>query len=315
MSTTPSGPSSMLSPPPMTAALGGVVARDPGQVSAARFARIYARPVVLQVQGVQRVFQGEDGPVTALENISFDVHRREILCLIGPSGCGKSTMGRIIAGLDQPTAGQVLVDGRPVRGPSSERGMVFQGYTLFPWRTVLENVMFGLELAGRGKSAAEEEARPWVDMVGLHRFVNAYPHQLSGGMKQRVAIARALVNRPRILIMDEPFGALDAQTRAEMQAHLIEIWRNVDVTIVFVTHDLDEAVFLGDRVLVMGSCPGRVLETVENHVPRPRELAHMESEVFLSTKRRLEALIHRDRPQVVDRLPIVRMTMAGDDVE
>jgi NitT/TauT family transport system ATP-binding protein len=123
------------------------------------------------------------------------------------------------------------------------------------------------------------------------------------------------VNRPRILIMDEPFGALDAQTRAEMQAHLIEIWRNVEVTIVFVTHDLDEAVFLGDRVLVMGSCPGRVLETVENHVPRPRELAHMESEVFLSTKRRLEALIHRDRPQVVDRLPIVRMTMAGDDVE
>jgi NitT/TauT family transport system ATP-binding protein len=180
---------------------------------------------------------------------------------------------------------------------------------------VLENVMFGLELAGKGKAAAETEARPWVDMVGLSPFASAYPHQLSGGMKQRVAIARALVNRPRILIMDEPFGALDAQTRAEMQAYLIQIWRNVEVSIVFITHDLDEAVYLSDRILVMGANPGRLLETVENWVPRPREPVHLESELFLATKRRLESLIHRDRPQVVDRLPIVRMTMAGDDVE
>ena len=193
--------------------------------------------------------------------------------------------------------------------------MVFQGYTLFPWRTVLENVMFGLEVAGSSKGAAENEARPWVDMVGLSRFEDAYPHQLSGGMKQRVAIARALVNRPRILIMDEPFGALDAQTRAEMQAYLIQIWRNVEVTIVFVTHDLDEAVYLSDRILVMGANPGRLLETVENWVPRPREQAQLDSELFVATKRRLELLIHRDRPQVIDRLPIVRMTMVGDDVE
>ena len=280
-----------------------------------RFARIYKRPVVLEVDDLWRTFQGEDGPVAALERISFRVHRREILCLIGPSGCGKSTMGRIIAGLDSPTAGQVLVDGKPVRGPSAERGMVFQGYTLFPWRTVLENVMFGLEVGGLAKGAAESEALPWVKMVGLERFASAYPHQLSGGMKQRVAIARALVNRPRILVMDEPFGALDAQTRAEMQAHLIEIWRNVDVTIVFITHDLDEAVYLADRVVVMGSCPGRVLEVVENTVPRPREPAQLESDEVLSVKRRLESLIHRDRPRNIDRLPIVRMTMAGDDVE
>ena len=162
---------------------------------------------------------------------------------------------------------------------------------------------------------AEREARPWVEMVGLSHFANAYPHQLSGGMKQRVAIARALVNRPRILVMDEPFGALDAQTRAEMQGHLIQIWRNVDVTIVFITHDLDEAVYLADRVLVMGANPGRLLAEVENWVPRPREPAHLESELFLRTKRRLESHIHRTLPQVIERLPIRRMTVAGDDVE
>jgi NitT/TauT family transport system ATP-binding protein len=280
-----------------------------------RFAKLYARPVVLKVDGLCRVFEGEDGPVKALEQVSFNVYRRELLCLIGPSGCGKSTIGRIIAGLDQPSAGRVLVDGQEVHGPGSDRGMVFQGYTLFPWRTVLGNVMFGLEVAGLAKAVAEREARPWVEMVGLSHFANAYPHQLSGGMKQRVAIARALVNRPRILVMDEPFGALDAQTRAEMQGHLIQIWRNVDVTIVFITHDLDEAVFLADRVLVMGANPGRLLAEVENWVPRPREPAHLESELFLRTKRRLESQIHRTLPQVIERLPIRRMTLAGDDVE
>jgi NitT/TauT family transport system ATP-binding protein len=283
--------------------------------AAERFAKIYQRPVVLELAGLSRVFQGSDGPVKALDSVSFKVHRRELVCVIGPSGCGKSTVGRIIAGLDDPTSGTVLMDGAPISGPCPDRGMVFQGYTLFPWRTVIENVMFGLELKGKSKSLAEEEARPWVDMVGLGKFANAYPHQLSGGMKQRVAIARALVNRPRILIMDEPFGALDAQTRAEMQSHLIEIWRHVDVTIVFVTHDLDEAVYLADRVFVMGANPGRLIDVVENWVPRPREPQQFESELFSATKRRLESLIHRDRPRVVDKLPIVRMTMAGDDVE
>jgi NitT/TauT family transport system ATP-binding protein len=290
--------------------------RDPQPAAAReRFAKIYARPVVLEVQNLTRTFAGDTGPVTALDRVSFQVHRRELLCVIGPSGCGKSTLGRIIAGLDEPTAGQVLIDGKEVHGPGSDRGMVFQGYTLFPWRTVIENVMFGLEMAGKSRAEAEDEARPWVDMVGLGKFTNAYPYQLSGGMKQRVAIARALVNRPRILIMDEPFGALDAQTRAEMQSHLIEIWRNVDVTIVFVTHDLDEAVYLADRVLVMGTNPGRLLETVEDWVPRPRLPAHLESPIFSQTKRHLETLIHRDRPKSVERLPLKRMTLVGDDVE
>jgi NitT/TauT family transport system ATP-binding protein len=295
-------------------ALATVVPEAPA-AARERFAKIYARPVVLQVNGLTRRFECEDGLVTALDGISFKAHRRELLCVIGPSGCGKSTLGRIIAGLDEPSGGEVIVDGRAVHGPGSDRGMVFQSYTLFPWRTVLENVAFGLEVAGRSRSTAADEARPWVEMVGLERFANSYPYQLSGGMKQRVAIARALVNRPRILIMDEPFGALDAQTRAEMQSYLIQIWRQVDVTIVFITHDLDEAVYLADRVLVMAAHPGRILETVEVWVPRPREPMHCESELFLSTRRRLESLIHHHRPQGADRLPIIRMTMAGDEVE
>jgi NitT/TauT family transport system ATP-binding protein len=280
-----------------------------------RFARLYARPTTLSVKNVCRVFEGETGPVTALSYVSFQAYRRELVCVIGPSGCGKSTLGRIVAGLDQPTGGEVIVDGKAVHGPGSDRGMVFQGYTLFPWRTVLGNVMFGLELAGHGRTTAESLAMPWVEMVGLAPFANAYPYQLSGGMKQRVAIARALANDPRILIMDEPFAALDAQTRAQMQSYLLQLWRQVDVTIVFVTHDLDEAVFLADRVIVMGADPGRVIDVVEVPVPRPREIAHFESPLFLATRRHLETLIHSDRPKEIDKLPVVRMTAVGDDVE
>jgi NitT/TauT family transport system ATP-binding protein len=281
----------------------------------ARFARLYARPVVLDVRGVTRTFQGEDRAVVALDDISFRAHRRELLCVIGPSGCGKSTLGRILAGLDQPTAGAALLDGREIRGPGRDRGMVFQGYTLFPWRTVLGNVAFGLEMAGQSKSGAEEEASLWVEMVGLGKFSGAYPYQLSGGMKQRVAIARALANPPRNLIKDEPFGALDAQTRAAMQSYLLQIWRQVDVTIVFVTHDLDEAVYLADRVLVLGANPGRVLEMVEVPLPRPRDPAQLDTPLFAATRRHLAALIHRDQPVAADRLPVIRMTMVGDDVE
>jgi NitT/TauT family transport system ATP-binding protein len=253
--------------------------------------------------------------VVALENVSFRAHRRELLCIIGPSGCGKSTMGRMLAGLDEPTGGQALLDGREIRGPGSDRGMVFQGYTLFPWRTVLGNVSFGLEMTGASRSTAEDEARLWIEVVGLTKFVNAYPYQLSGGMKQRVAIARALANRPRVLIMDEPFGALDAQTRAKMQSYLLQIWRQVEVTIVFVTHDLDEAVYLADRVLVLGAHPGRVLETVEIPLPRPRDPSQLDTPLFQATRRHLAALIHRDEPSAAEKLPVIRMTLVGDDVE
>jgi NitT/TauT family transport system ATP-binding protein len=281
----------------------------------ARFAKLYERPVVLDVQGVTKTFEGEEGPVVALENVSFSAHRRELLCIIGPSGCGKSTMGRMLAGLDAPTAGRALLDGREIHGPGPERGMVFQGYTLFPWRTVLKNVSFGLEMAGASQTTADQEARLWVEVVGLSKFANAYPYQLSGGMKQRVAIARALANRPRVLIMDEPFGALDAQTRAKMQSYLLQIWRQVEVTIVFVTHDLDEAVYLADRVLVLGAHPGRVLEMVEIPLPRPRDLGQLETPLFAATRRHLASLIHREEPTVAEKLPVIRMTVVGDDVE
>jgi NitT/TauT family transport system ATP-binding protein len=284
---------------------------------AARFARIDARPVTLEVKALGRRFSSEQGEVSALENISFQAHRREFICVIGPSGCGKSTLVRILAGLDNPTSGEMLLDGKPVSGPGPDRGMVFQGYTLFPWRTVLQNVMFGPEMRGKTRRTAENEAREWVEIVGLGRFMHAYPHQLSGGMKQRVAIARALSNHPRLLLMDEPFAALDAQTRAQMQGYLIQLWKQIDITIVFVTHDLEEAVYLADRIIVLGAHPGRVREIVQVPVPRPRVRDQMASPLFIATKRHLETLIHtpaEDAEEVAVK-PTIRMTQVGDDVE
>ena len=210
----------------------------------------------------------------------------------------------------------MLLDGHAVTGPGPDRGMVFQGYTLFPWLTVRANVMFGLEMRGKDKTTAESEAREWLDMVGLKKFEHSYPHELSGGMKQRVAIARALANEPRILIMDEPFAALDAQTRCQMQSYLLQIWKKVDVTILFITHDLEEAAYLADRIVVMGANPGRVVEFIDNPVPRPRSTAQFLTPEYLALKARLEELIH---PPVEtddeEKLPMVKLTTVGDDVE
>jgi NitT/TauT family transport system ATP-binding protein len=291
-----------------------LVHRDQPPEVAARFARIYARPVILEVDQLSRRFDGEQGEVVALHEVSFRTHRRELMCVIGPSGCGKSTLARVLAGLDPPSAGQVLLDGQPVRGPGPDRGMVFQGYTLFPWRTVLQNVMFGLEVRGRDRAAAESEALEWVEIVGLRKFADAYPYQLSGGMKQRVAIARALANRPRILLMDEPFAALDAQTRAQMQGYLLELWRQVDITIVFITHDLEEAVYLADRIVVLGTNPGHVREIVEVPLLRPRPREVLIDPRFVATKRYLESLIHSDPPEP-ELKPRIRMTQVGDEVD
>jgi NitT/TauT family transport system ATP-binding protein len=250
------------------------------------------------------------------DRITLDIHRREFICAVGPSGCGKSTLARIVAGLDEATGGEVLLDGKAVAGPGSDRGMVFQGYTLFPWLTVKRNVMFGLQMHGKAPSTADAEARQWLDMVGLAKFENSYPHELSGGMKQRVAIARALANNPRILIMDEPFGALDAQTRCQMQAYLLQIWKKVDVTILFITHDLDEAAYLSDRILVMGTNPGGIREFIENPVPRPRSAAQFISPEFLALKKRLEEHIHPPvETEAVEKLPMIKLTEAGDEVE
>ncbi len=277
----------------------------------ARFERIRERPVVLRVDGLEKRFETHDGPCLALSDIRFDVHQREFICVIGRSGCGKSTLIRTIAGLERPSAGEILLDGKPVRGPGPDRGMVFQSYTLFPWLTVSQNVMFGLRMGGVRKLDAEVEALRWIELVGLKGFEDRYPDQLSGGMKQRVAIARALANRPRILLMDEPFGALDAQTRMRMQSYLLRIWRRVDVTIVFITHDLDEAIFLADRIIVLDPHPGRVREIIEVPVPRPRRSEHLLDQSFLATRRRLEELIH---PEDVDEEPEVPMLETPDEI-
>ncbi|MDN7487287.1 ABC transporter ATP-binding protein [Burkholderia sp. AU45274] len=282
-----------------------------------RFARLKTRDVILDVRHVGKRFATPQGECTALDDISFRTYRREFVCVIGPSGCGKSTLIRILAGLDAQTSGEVLLDGKPVQGPGADRGMVFQGYTLFPWLTVKKNVMFGLRMNG-SSGQAEREALQWLDLVGLTRFADVYPHQLSGGMKQRVAIARALANRPRILLMDEPFGALDAQTRARMQTHLLDIWRNIDVTILFITHDLDEAIFLADRILVLKANPGAVQELIEVPVPRPRDYAQVNTPEFIATKARLEALIHPKEAVAIDdgvRPHMIRMTDVSDNVE
>lgn len=285
-----------------------------------RFEKLKAREVILEVKHLGKTYKTAKGEVTALQDINFKTHRREFVCVIGPSGCGKSTLARILAGLEAHTSGDVLLDGKPVTGPGRDRGMVFQGYTLFPWLTVVRNVMFGLEMNGMSATDAEREARLWLELVGLEKFAGAYPHELSGGMKQRVAIARALVNQPRILLMDEPFGALDAQTRARMQSHLLEIWRNIDITIVFITHDLDEAIYLADRILVLKAHPGEVQELIEVPVPRPRNAEQTTSPEFLATKARLEQLIHppvpeEDEQEKLVKPHMIRFVNVADNVE
>jgi NitT/TauT family transport system ATP-binding protein len=286
----------------------------------ARFDKLKQREVILDVRNLHKRFASSRGEVEALRDVSFSVHRREFVCVIGPSGCGKSTLIRIVAGLERQSAGAMLLDGKLIVGPGQDRGMVFQGYSLFPWLTVKKNVMFGPEMNARGRSEAEREALLWLDLVGLAKFADAYPYQLSGGMRQRVAIARALVNQPRILLMDEPFGALDAQTRSRMQAHLLDIWRNVEITILFITHDLDEAIYLADRILVLKAYPGEVQEFIEVPVARPRSPGQFSSPEFLATKARLEQLIHPPGPDVseedqVVKPHLIRFTNVSDNVE
>ena len=281
-----------------------------------RFEQIKQREVILEVKDLQKIFSTPKGDVTALKNINFKAHRREFVCVIGASGCGKSTLIRILAGLESASAGEGLLDGKPVSGPGPDRGMVFQGYTLFPWLTVKKNVMFGLRSQGMGYASAESEALQWIDLVGLEKFADSYPDQLSGGMKQRVAIARALANKPRILLMDEPYGALDAQTRSKMQSYLLQIWHNIDITVLFITHDLDEAIYLADRILVLKSHPGEVEEIIEVPVPRPRDPEQFISPEFLATRKRIDELIHPPSAEEGDdKLNMIRLTRVGDEVE
>ncbi len=244
---------------------------------------------VLAIEGLSRVFPGPRGaaPVRALEPTTLAVAANDFITILGPSGCGKSTLLRIVAGLDRPSSGRVLLNGREVRGPGADRGMVFQSYTLFPWLTVAENVAFGLREKGVGAAERGRIVESYLDKVGLSGFARHYPKQLSGGMQQRTAIARALANDPAILLLDEPFGALDNQTRALMQELLLGIWESERKTVLFVTHDIEEAIFLASRVLVMTARPGRIKADLSVDLPHPRHYTMKTSPEFSQLKGRL----------------------------
>ena len=228
------------------------------------------RKVRVQIKGVEKVYEGRNGKTVALNGVNMDIYDNEFICVVGPSGCGKSTLLNIIAGLHEPTSGEVLVDGAKVEGTGVERGVVFQQYALFPWLTVKKNVEFGLRIKKMPPEEMEATAMKYIKMVGLEKFVNAYPKELSGGMKQRVAIARAYAVNPSILLMDEPFGALDAQTRTQLQTELLRTWEEEQKTCFFITHDVEGAILLASRVVVMSARPGRVKEVIDIDIPYPR---------------------------------------------
>lgn len=252
------------------------------------------RPIKLRASQVNKNFQVKGQELIALADLSLEVRAGELVTIVGTSGCGKSTFLRLVAGLAEPTGGLIEVDGQPVRGPGPDRGMVFQSYTLFPWLNALDNVKFGLKKQHLGQKEKEEIARHYLNLVGLSGFARAYPAQLSGGMKQRVAIARALAYNPAILLMDEPFGALDAQTRELMQELLLKIWTESHTTILFITHDVDEAIFLADRVYVMTARPGRIKREMTVTLPRPRDYEVELSGPFLEIKREIAHLIREE---------------------
>jgi sulfonate transport system ATP-binding protein len=239
-------------------------------------------------------FGGRAGTRRAVERASLAIEPGEFVCLLGPTGCGKSTLLNSLAGFVRPTAGSVQIDDREVVSPGPKRGMVFQHHSLFPWKTVKRNVAFGPMMAGLEREQAEARARRFLGLVGLSAFEDHYPHMLSGGMQQRVGIARALANYPSVLLMDEPFGALDAQTRAMMQESLLALWSEFGNTVVFVTHDVDEAVFLGGRVVVMSASPGRLIADIPVPLPRPRDPAVLTAPEFVDIKRRCLGLIREE---------------------
>lgn len=244
----------------------------------------------IAVDGLTVTYDKPDGSgaFTAVANLSFEIPRGTFVTIVGPSGCGKSSVLLALAGLiAPPPSGRILVDGKPVAGPGRDRAMVFQEFALMPWRTVLENVRFGLELQRWTADDPTERARRYVRLVGLERFERYRPHQLSGGMRQRVGIARALAVDPEILLLDEPFGALDAQTRESMGDELLRIWDQDKKTALFVTHSIDEAIFLGDIVLVMSRSPGRILETIRIELPRPRSIDVMDDPAFIEYRRHI----------------------------
>ncbi|MBK8742785.1 MAG: ABC transporter ATP-binding protein [Betaproteobacteria bacterium] len=269
-------------------------------VSAARDPSASAQLSVLQVGRVFPAPRGR-GTIEALQPIDLAVERNDFITILGPSGCGKSTLLRIIAGLDTPTTGRVLLEGRPITGPGPDRGMVFQSYTLFPWLTVRENICFGLREKGMGLPAQQERAAFFIDRVGLNGFEQHYPKQLSGGMQQRTALARALANDPQILLLDEPFGALDNQTRVLMQELLLGIWEADRKTVLFVTHDIDESIFMANRVIVFTARPGRIKTELAIDLPHPRHYTVKTTPRFAEYKGELTEAIRGEVLQTMAR--------------
>jgi NitT/TauT family transport system ATP-binding protein len=245
----------------------------------------------VDVRDVSISFSARGSVIEAVKGVSLQVQPGEFVSLIGPSGCGKSTLLNAVAGFTDIDAGALLLDGAPIEGPGSDRGVVFQQYSLFPWMTVRKNVEFGLKMKGIGQSQRETQARTLLGLTGLLAFENHYPSQLSGGMKQRVGIVRALATSPQVLLMDEPFGALDSQTRSVMQEILTNMWQRLRLSVLFITHDIEEAIFLSDRIYVMTARPGRVKAELKVPLPRPRKPEMMESPEFVALMRTIKALI------------------------
>ncbi|MEM8869071.1 MAG: ABC transporter ATP-binding protein [Pseudomonadota bacterium] len=248
----------------------------------------------IDIDGVTVVFGSGDDAHQAVSETTIRIEPGEFVCLLGPSGCGKSTLLNCVAGYVQTTSGRVTVDGATIEKPGPDRGMVFQQYSLLPWKTVYENVAFGPRMAGKNRAEAGSIANTFLNMVGLGKFGNRFPAELSGGMQQRVGIARALANYPSVLLMDEPFGALDAQTRLMMQENLLTIWKEFGITVLFVTHDVDEAVFLADRVLVMSAAPGAIIADLKIELPRPRSTELVSDPTYVAAKAECLATIRAE---------------------
>ena len=248
----------------------------------------------IEITDLGVAFSRDDRRVEAVRRFTLMTTPGEFVALLGPSGCGKTTVLNAVAGFVQPTVGRVVVDGEPVREPGADRGVVFQQHSLFPWKTVLANIEFGLKMRGIGPTERSAQARSYLNLVGLAGFERAYPGELSGGMQQRVGIARVLVNRPRVMLMDEPFGAVDAQTRLAMQELLLGVWREVKTTVLFVTHDIDEAIFLADRVAVMTARPGQIRDLMPVKLPRPRPAEIIATPEFMALKARVLAQVREE---------------------
>ena len=257
-----------------------------------------ARDLKVQIKNVRMVFDTRNGEMVALNGVDLDIYENEFICVVGPSGCGKSTLMNIIAGLTQPTSGTVLCNGKEVTGTGTDRGVVFQQYALFPWLTVKKNVKFALEMRGIKGKEADEEAMKYLEKVDLVKFADHYPKELSGGMKQRVAIARAYAANPEVLLMDEPFGALDAQTRTQLQTELLDTWEKDRKTCFFITHDVDEAIILAQKVIIMSARPGRIKEMVDIDIPYPRTQETKMSPRFLELKNHIWSQVYQEYLEV-----------------